>query len=241
GALALARVIDAHGDRGAACGLDKRRGLVDGLWTPVRRRLAGDAAARAVDRRAGFGERASDAAAGTAGCAGHEGHASGQRRLRRSLRRHLGTFCGRRILTQAKRPFSLCQGTAMSPRRRKAEDTDVFAAMVWVMLRVGPAQLTLGAIAAEAGVTAGALVQRLGRAARARYEQLLADAVVAGELRAGTDVRALARMIEVTLDGSFLAWTLYREGSAAGRLRDDLEATLRPYLVRGARRKRLRR
>jgi len=82
---------------------------------------------------------------------------------------------------------------------------------------------------------------RLGRAARARYEQLLADAVVAGELRAGTDVRALARMIEVTLDGSFLAWTLYREGSAAGRLRDDLEATLRPYLVRGARRKRLRR
>jgi hypothetical protein len=26
----------------------------------------------------------------------------------------------------------------MSPRRRKAEDTDVFASLVWVMLRVTP-------------------------------------------------------------------------------------------------------
>jgi AcrR family transcriptional regulator len=50
----------------------------------------------------------------------------------------------------------------MSPRRRKAEDTDVFAAMVRVMLRAGPAELTLSAIVAEAGVTAGALVQRFG-------------------------------------------------------------------------------
>jgi hypothetical protein len=29
----------------------------------------------------------------------------------------------------------------MSPRRRKAEDADVFAAVVRVMLRVGPAEL----------------------------------------------------------------------------------------------------
>lgn len=50
----------------------------------------------------------------------------------------------------------------MSPRRRKAEDADVFAAMARVMKRVGPAELTLGAIAAAAGVTAGALVQRFG-------------------------------------------------------------------------------
>src|SRR4051812_6706415 len=50
----------------------------------------------------------------------------------------------------------------MSPRRRKAEDTDVFAALVRVMARVAPAQLTLRAIAAEAGLTAGALVQRFG-------------------------------------------------------------------------------
>jgi hypothetical protein len=69
----------------------------------------------------------------------------------------------------------------------------------------------------------------------------LIEAISVGELRADTDVRTLARMIEVTLDGSFLAWTLYREGSAADRLRDDLEAALRPYVVRRAKRKGLRR
>ena len=57
-----------------------------------------------------------------------------------------------------------------------------------------------------------------------------------GELRAGTDVRALARMIEVTLGGSFLAWTLYREGPAAKRLREDLDAMLRPHLTDGVER-----
>jgi AcrR family transcriptional regulator len=196
----------------------------------------------------------------------------------------------------------------MSPRPRKAEDADVFAALVRVMHRRGPAQLTLREIAAEAGVTAGALVQRFGskralllaharhaaatgdigvpvprpptssplealrsvtavhaqlasspraalrnlaylhndladpvlhrhllrmsRAAREHYEKLVVEAVAAGELRVGTNVRALARSIEVTLGGSFLNWTLYREGSAADWLREDLEATLRPYLMR---------
>jgi AcrR family transcriptional regulator len=196
----------------------------------------------------------------------------------------------------------------MSPRRRKAEDVDVFAAVVRVMHRRGPAELTLREIAAEAGVTAGALVQRFGskramllaharyaaatgdvgvteprrrtssplealrsvtaayaqlanspraavrnlaylhndladpalrrhllrlsHAARVWYEQRLADAVAAGELRADTDIQALARSIEVTLRGSFLSWALYREGAAADWLREDLEATLRPYLVR---------
>ncbi len=196
----------------------------------------------------------------------------------------------------------------MSPRRRKAEDADVFAALVRVMHRRGPAELTLREIAAEAGVTAGALVQRFGskralllaharhaaatgdigvdvpppratsplralravtaihaqlarspraalrnlaylhndladpvlhrhllkmsRAARLYYETLVADAVAAGELRADTNVPALARSIEVALGGSFLNWTLYRHGSAADWLREDLDATLRPYLVR---------
>jgi AcrR family transcriptional regulator len=204
----------------------------------------------------------------------------------------------------------------MSPRRRKAEDTEVFAALVRVMQRRGPAELTLREIAAEAGVTAGALVQRFGskramllahahyvaatgdvgvaipqkrtpsrlqalrsvtavyaqlasspraalrnlaylhndladpilhrhllrmsRAARVHYEKLVADAVAAGELRADTNVQAFARSIEVTLRGSFLSWTLYREGSAADWLRDDLEATLRPYLVRRKKRARER-
>src|SRR5262245_823470 len=196
----------------------------------------------------------------------------------------------------------------MSPRRRKAEDADVFAALVRVMKRRGPAELTLRAIAAEAGVTAGALVQRFGskralllaharyasatgdtgvtvprrlassplealrsvasmyaqlagspraalrniaylhndladpalrrhllrlsRAAREWYEKQLGDAVAAGVLRVDTDVGQLARSIEATLRGSFLSWTLYREGSAAEWLRQDVEAALRPDLVK---------
>jgi AcrR family transcriptional regulator len=204
----------------------------------------------------------------------------------------------------------------MSPRRKKAEDAEVFAALVRVMQRRGPAELTLREIAAEAGVTAGALVQRFGskramllaharyaastgdigvsvafprtssplealrsvtevhaqmarspraamrnlaylqndlaepalrrnllrmsRNARAYYAQLVKDAVAAGELRADTDVAALARAIEITLGGSFLAWTIYREGSASAWLRADLEIALRPYLVATAKRARPR-
>lgn len=48
------------------------------------------------------------------------------------------------------------------PRPRKASDAEVMAATQRVMQQVGPAQVTLGRIAAEAGVTAGALVQRFG-------------------------------------------------------------------------------
>jgi len=196
----------------------------------------------------------------------------------------------------------------MSPRRRKAEDLDVFAALVRVMLRRGPEELTLREVAAEAGLTAGALVQRFGskrgmllaharhaaatgdtgvsapkrtsspldtlrsvttmyaeladspraavrnlayllndlgdavlrrhllrlsRTARAWYEQLLSDAIAAGELRGVTDVRELGRLIEATLRGSFLGWALYREGTAADWLRADLDAVLRPYVERG--------
>jgi AcrR family transcriptional regulator len=50
----------------------------------------------------------------------------------------------------------------MSPRPKKASDEAVFAATLRVMSRLGPAELTLAAVAAEAGVTAGALVQRFG-------------------------------------------------------------------------------
>ena len=73
---------------------------------------------------------------------------------------------------------------------------------------------------------------RLSRAARGWYEQRLGEAVAARELRPDTDVQTLARLIEVTLRGSFLSWSLYREGAAAEWLREDLESTLRPYLVR---------
>ena len=50
----------------------------------------------------------------------------------------------------------------MSPRPRKASDDEIYAAAHRAMLRLTPAQLTLAEIAREAGVTAGALVQRFG-------------------------------------------------------------------------------
>jgi AcrR family transcriptional regulator len=196
----------------------------------------------------------------------------------------------------------------MSPRQRKAEDLDVFAALVRVMMRRAPGELTLREVAAEAGVTAGALVQRFGskramllaharhvaatgdaglafprrtsspldtlrsitamyaelagspraavrnlayllndladptlrrhllrmsQLARAWYEQMLTEAIAAGELRGVRDVPSLSRLIETTLRGSFLGWTLYREGAAADWIRADLDAMLRPYLARG--------
>jgi AcrR family transcriptional regulator len=194
----------------------------------------------------------------------------------------------------------------MSPRRRKAEDLDVFAALVRVMHRRGPAELTLREIAAEAGVTAGALVQRFGSkramllaharhaaatgdtgltvpqrtlspldtlrsvtemyaqladtpsaavrnlayllndlgdpalrrhllrlslTAREWYQQILTEAIAAGELHGVTDVQSLGRLIEATLRGSFLGWALYREGAATDWLRADFDAMLRPYLA----------
>jgi AcrR family transcriptional regulator len=50
----------------------------------------------------------------------------------------------------------------MSPRPRKVSDKQLFAAAQAVMSRVGPRELTLAAIAKEAGVTAAVLVQRFG-------------------------------------------------------------------------------
>jgi AcrR family transcriptional regulator len=50
----------------------------------------------------------------------------------------------------------------MCARPRKVTDDDVFMAAYRVMSRVGPNELTLGQIGAEAGVTAGLLVQRFG-------------------------------------------------------------------------------
>lgn len=50
----------------------------------------------------------------------------------------------------------------MSPRPRKVSDEEVFAAAHRATLRLAPSELTLAEIAAEAGVTAGALAQRFG-------------------------------------------------------------------------------
>jgi AcrR family transcriptional regulator len=50
----------------------------------------------------------------------------------------------------------------VSPRPRKVSDDQLFAAAHALMNRVGPAELTLSAIARRAGVTPAVLVQRFG-------------------------------------------------------------------------------
>jgi AcrR family transcriptional regulator len=50
----------------------------------------------------------------------------------------------------------------MSPRPRKVTDEELFTATYTVMQKLGPHELTLAAIAKEAGVTAAVLVQRFG-------------------------------------------------------------------------------
>lgn len=50
----------------------------------------------------------------------------------------------------------------MSPRPRKVTDNQLLAATQALMSKVGPRDLTLAAIAKEAGVTAAVLVQRFG-------------------------------------------------------------------------------
>ncbi len=194
----------------------------------------------------------------------------------------------------------------MSPRPRKASDEQIFGAVYRVMQRVGPQELTLGEIAAEAGVTAGALVQRFGskrallltlaegaaqgagemvrqlrsanrtplqtlrayaecmadlagspeamsrnlayltidlgdedfrkhlqtnaRGSRAALEELVKEAIRAGELKSNVDASRLARSIETMMSGSLFTWATYQTGSARKWLREDFDALLAPYL-----------
>jgi len=76
----------------------------------------------------------------------------------------------------------------MSPRPRKVSDSQLFAATHSVMNRVGPRELTLAAIAKEAGVTAAVLVQRFG----SKRALLLALSAKYSD-GAGEFIRALAK------------------------------------------------
>ena len=190
-------------------------------------------------------------------------------------------------------------------RPRKVSDEQVFEAVFRVMQVRGPADWTLADVAAEANLTASALVQRFGSkralqvelialfaddieeqyralrtehtsplaAVRAYAEQIaclagspegfahhldylkldltdpdmhvyfrrqaaagraflhaaLADAVAAGELRADTDVAALARMVETAITGSLFTWATYRDEDATSWMLKDLEVVLKPF------------
>jgi AcrR family transcriptional regulator len=67
------------------------------------------------------------------------------------------------------------------------------------------------------------------RAVREGVEALLAAAVAAGDLRPGTDARALARAVQVAHHGSMVTWTVAGDGPLADALRADVEAVLAPH------------
>src|SRR3954469_1213032 len=52
---------------------------------------------------------------------------------------------------------------------------------------------------------------RGARAVRARILRDLSAALAAGELRSGTDVTALAKLVETTYHGAMIGWAIHRE------------------------------
>ncbi|MFD4767086.1 TetR/AcrR family transcriptional regulator [Streptomyces niveus] len=199
----------------------------------------------------------------------------------------------------------------MAGRPRGVDDAAILRATADVVGRVGPAGLTLAAVAREVGVVPGTLMQRFGskrglllalaeraaesaeadartsperlrrehgsalaaltallvesmeamrtpqtyanhlaffsldlgepdfhahaltvhRAERRAVEELLTAAVAAGELRAGTDVRPLARSVQAMSSGAGLVWALDREGTLARRMRQEIDEVLARHVA----------
>ena len=61
-------------------------------------------------------------------------------------------------------------------------------------------------------------------------EMLLTESLLAGDLRPGTDVAALAGSIQAVAAGAGLVWALDRQGSLGQRLRQALDGVLSPHL-----------
>jgi AcrR family transcriptional regulator len=70
---------------------------------------------------------------------------------------------------------------------------------------------------------------RGARIVRARVGRDLNAALEAGELRVGTDVAALARLVENTYHGAMIGWAIHREGELADWMREQVEAVLAPH------------
>ncbi|MFG2001492.1 TetR family transcriptional regulator [Spirillospora sp. NPDC048911] len=67
------------------------------------------------------------------------------------------------------------------------------------------------------------------RVTREQIRALLAEAVAAGELAAGTDPARLARSVQVTYNGTLIVWALDGEGALPGAVRAGLDDLLAPH------------
>jgi AcrR family transcriptional regulator len=70
---------------------------------------------------------------------------------------------------------------------------------------------------------------RGARAVRARIARDLSTALAAGELRSGTDVATLAKLVETTYHGAMIGWAIHRESTLADWMREQVEAVLAPH------------
>jgi AcrR family transcriptional regulator len=127
----------------------------------------------------------------------------------------------------------------VSPRPRKASDDDVFAAAYRVMQRVGPDEFTLAAIADEAGLTAGALVQRFGSRRELLAKLAAASAASAPDLGAHFRAKhkhAVTALAEYVLCFAAMATTPDAMARSLAYLHNDLtDPVLRKHLVAQAR------
>ena len=71
--------------------------------------------------------------------------------------------------------------------------------------------------------------RRQADAARRFIRATLDAAIAKGELPEGTDVDTMARRVETTITGSLFTWATYREGTASGWMRRDLDLTLQQH------------
>jgi AcrR family transcriptional regulator len=127
----------------------------------------------------------------------------------------------------------------VSPRPRKVSDDQLFEATHAVMHRVGPGELTLAAIASEAGVTPAVLVQRFGskRNLLLALSERFADG--AGELVAGLAKRHLSPLAALRAYADCMAGMAASPGAFARNLAylqiDLTDSDFRTHLVKHAR------
>ncbi len=76
---------------------------------------------------------------------------------------------------------------------------------------------------------------RGARAVRAHVERDLSAALAAGDLHAGTDVAALAALVETTYHGAMISWAIHRERPLADWMREQVQAVLAPHRATSSR------
>lgn len=67
------------------------------------------------------------------------------------------------------------------------------------------------------------------RRLRSKIIERLSEAVAKGELRPGTDVDALAEMVEIVYHGAMISWAIHRTGRLTEALTTGFERLLQPY------------